>query len=295
MAGESQHARLGRRLEYRFPDFLFVGVQKAGTTWLDKNIRRHPGLWLPALKELHYFNEVHIPRHIEWTVRHRRNHGSKLLRRYLDGTENEKFNYRYIAQLADIVDGYVSDDWYGRIFSLAGLDQICGEVSPDYFLLPEVGIEHILRLSPTVKIIVSLRDPIERTWSHIRMTAQKKGTSELADVEKIAHAADFVHRADYPAMISRWRSFVPESRFKVIFMDDIVERPLWVLESICQFLGVKFSDAKFPKAETPIHVGQALEMPAAVHGLLKDRLKPVYAGMRDMFPKIGAAWSARHY
>jgi len=42
------------------------------------------------------------------------------------------------------------------------------------FLLPDQGIEHILRLSPEVKIIFSLRDPIERNWSQIRMISTGK-------------------------------------------------------------------------------------------------------------------------
>ncbi|MFM1823636.1 MAG: hypothetical protein RI967_1902 [Planctomycetota bacterium] len=41
----------------RLPDFLGVGAQKAGTTWLAENLRTHPGIFLPARKELHYFDE----------------------------------------------------------------------------------------------------------------------------------------------------------------------------------------------------------------------------------------------
>ena len=39
-----------------FPDFLGIGAQKAGTTWLHENLRRHPELFLPEEKELHYFD-----------------------------------------------------------------------------------------------------------------------------------------------------------------------------------------------------------------------------------------------
>ena len=39
------------------PDFLGVGAQKAGTTWLAENLRRHPAIHLPERKELHYFDE----------------------------------------------------------------------------------------------------------------------------------------------------------------------------------------------------------------------------------------------
>ena len=38
------------------PDFLGIGAQKAGTTWLHENLRSHPELYLPEAKELHYFD-----------------------------------------------------------------------------------------------------------------------------------------------------------------------------------------------------------------------------------------------
>jgi len=38
------------------PDFLGIGAQKAGTTWLYENLRHHPELYLPEPKELHYFD-----------------------------------------------------------------------------------------------------------------------------------------------------------------------------------------------------------------------------------------------
>ena len=40
-----------------YPDFLVVGAQKAGTTWLYRSLRTHPQVWMPREKELHYFDE----------------------------------------------------------------------------------------------------------------------------------------------------------------------------------------------------------------------------------------------
>ena len=41
------------------PDFLCVGAAKAGTTTLHETLRRHPSIWLPATKELHFFDDDH--------------------------------------------------------------------------------------------------------------------------------------------------------------------------------------------------------------------------------------------
>ena len=38
------------------PDFIGIGTQKAGTTWLYDMLAQNPSVWLPPLKELHYFD-----------------------------------------------------------------------------------------------------------------------------------------------------------------------------------------------------------------------------------------------
>jgi hypothetical protein len=40
-----------------YPDFLGIGAQKAGTTWLGRNLEAHPEVWMPRVKEVHYFDE----------------------------------------------------------------------------------------------------------------------------------------------------------------------------------------------------------------------------------------------
>src|SRR6478735_11126174 len=42
----------------RGPDFLCIGAPKTGTTWLYKHLSRHPEIWIPPVKELHYFDRL---------------------------------------------------------------------------------------------------------------------------------------------------------------------------------------------------------------------------------------------
>lgn len=282
-------------VEYRFPDFICIGAQKAGTSWLDKNLRRHPKLWLPPMKELQYFSHLHLPATRKWTTRQRRERGTQLLRRYIEKNEPDDWDYRRIARLADIVAGPISDDWYGRIFALANPDQVCGEITPDYSTIPDDGIRHILMLSPQVRIILSLRDPIERSWSHMRMTARARGIDDLSQFEQFARSADQLRRADYPAIIASWRKFIPDDRFLILFMDDIETAPDTVLENVCAFLGVGSHDKVFAKAANPVHVGEKREIPPSVLAILKDRFQPIYEQFAGLYPEIGGAWMARHY
>ena len=49
----------------RFPDFLGIGAQKAGTTWIHAQLARHPDLFLPAQKEVHFWNREQA-RGLDW-------------------------------------------------------------------------------------------------------------------------------------------------------------------------------------------------------------------------------------
>ena len=60
------------------PDFLVIGAQRAGTTWLHRVLRQHPALWLPPVKELHYFDPLDIKRTI-MSPKERRRVGLKRL------------------------------------------------------------------------------------------------------------------------------------------------------------------------------------------------------------------------
>ena len=67
-----------------YPDFLGIGAQKAGTTWLSHNLQLHPEVWMPPVKELHYFDEK---------IRRRTNLVSRLR-----GTEPEELRWRRQAR-----------------------------------------------------------------------------------------------------------------------------------------------------------------------------------------------------
>lgn len=48
------------------PDFLVIGAQRAGTTWLDGALRAHPDIYLPVRrKEVHFFDDFY-DRGVEW-------------------------------------------------------------------------------------------------------------------------------------------------------------------------------------------------------------------------------------
>ena len=292
--GQGSTGRRGRPAPPpRGPDFFCIGAQKAGTTWLHANLRRHPGVWLPPLKEVQYFNQIHLPGHRGWTQKHRDERIGPRLISYLRRTERP--NLAFVRLMAHLLDPQVDDDWYRKIFAQAGPDRICGEMTPEYSLLPEAGIEHLLRVSPQARIILLMRDPIDRGWSQLRMLARRRGDGavEMALLEQVA--AELVARADYPSIIDRWQARVGPARLFTAFFERIATDPEGLLKAVTGFLGLEDRAAEFPAAREVVHEGQRIDIPAPIHDRLRALLEPVYDAMARRFPAEAEGWRQRHF
>ena len=226
-----------------FPDFLIIGAQKAGTTWLDRNLRRHPQIWLPPEKEIHFFD---LPQLLPFSalrlapVRSIRHWARFRMRRDADrvraNPENAQWYQRYYWQLR-------SERWYRSLFSPAP-GQMAGETTPRYAVLPERRILQAHRLIPKCRIIYLLRDPIDRAWSDLAMLQSAKfgqGGLQNLDTNTALRALLSTRRvlhSSYLANVERWeRIFSPEQIF-IGFHDQIRETPRKMLSDVYGFLSV---------------------------------------------------------
>ena len=123
----SDAGRTGTRVWTLRPDFLIIGAEKAGTTWLHDVLRAHPDLFLPDTKELHFFNRFDS-----------------------NGREIDTYARRGL-------------DWYQRHFEAAERGKPAGEATPLYLCDPAAP-RRIRRTLPEARFIVLLRDPVSRTW-----------------------------------------------------------------------------------------------------------------------------------
>lgn len=53
----------------RLPNFLFIGPDKAGSTWLDAVLRTHPQVYVPVAKDIYFFDRYY-DRGLSWYARH---------------------------------------------------------------------------------------------------------------------------------------------------------------------------------------------------------------------------------
>ncbi len=281
----------------RYPDFICIGAQKAGTTWLSANLSRHPDIWLPAIKEVQYFNELYIAEHASWTAQHRKEHAFGRLKRHFEcATDLAMVNWPLVAELAHIVDPVISDEWYGKIFSFAGEHRVSGEMTPEYSLLPPQAIEHIIRLNNNMKFIFMVRDPIDRVWSHLRMQMTHRDSAvDEAELCKMAKWPDVLRRCDYSAILSKWLSKVQSERFLVLNNDDLPVRPTEVLADTCSFLGVEYHQALTKSAGARVHVGVESELPPRLYDQLRTDLRAVYEAPHPLLADAFKPWRGRHY
>src|SRR5690242_1140117 len=70
-AGQNHDAALAKsKLISHRPDFLIVSPPKTGSTWLAEKLRRHAGVFIPAIKEVKYFSLYHKWLDLSWYLDH---------------------------------------------------------------------------------------------------------------------------------------------------------------------------------------------------------------------------------
>lgn len=226
----------------RPPDFICIGAQKSGTTWFQENLRRHPGIWMPPIKELHYFDTP-------------LGHVSPPPTLASDRAEQPAWRSAVLTQLQQLAAaGDVTatawmamhafldrnDLWYQSLFGFAPADAITGDVTPSYMLCGPQEIAHMHRVAPDAKLIFLLRHPVERFWSQCRM---KYANNTLAPGE--AQAMHFFEtplgrpRGEYSRAILRFCEKFDPAQMLLIFYEAIGRQPLEVLHAAWRFLGLE--------------------------------------------------------
>jgi len=157
------------------PDFLGIGAQKAGTTWLWAQLKQRSDVWMPERKEIHYFDR-HIPEpnylaEKRLTARlFGREPQHRAWRQMMWADFRQSWGKRDLHSLrwqAQFYFGRIDDDWYHSLFP-QDENLLCGEITPAYSILPEENVAQIARSLPNLKILLLLRNPIERAWSQVR-------------------------------------------------------------------------------------------------------------------------------
>lgn len=281
----------------RLPDFYCIGVQKAGTTWVYENLSNHPAFCMPFLKEVDFFNYRHLPHQRGWILSFLQKRCLKSIQWHL--TEIDKQNFekkkKRIQHICALALDPFTQSWYSKIFEECPSHLLCGDITPEYSLLDEVGIRDILTFTPNAKFILMLRDPIERDFSHACMQLRNSEIISEDDFIRVLSQAGLIARSDYPAIIQRWEQELPNGNLKIFFYDDIIKRPQQLLIEIVNFLGTKTLAQQWIMAEKIIHQGRKITMPQSILELLTKRHRENIKAMAEIFPAPCIDWWDRYY
>lgn len=206
-----------------WPNCLVIGASKAGTTSLFTYLTKLPWVTGPPYKEVHFFS-------------YRWHRGSWFYR--------SRFPLGLRARLA--ARG-------------ARTTPILLEASPSYLFYPYVAAR-VAELLPRVKLLVILRNPVERAYSayqHARYwgweplsfeealdreeerLAASGQPTEQADCEELLYSAayhSYVQRGLYAAQLERWFQAFPREQLKVLTTERLRCEPAVVMDEVCEFL-----------------------------------------------------------
>jgi Sulfotransferase family len=231
------------------PDFLIAGVPKAGTTALHAALSRHPGLYLSPIKEPKFFLTDGPPP--------------------TKGGPGDALTYR---------EHVWERDKYEALFDAAPLGALRGEATPLYLHDPD-AMRRIQDLIPDAKLIVVIRDPVERAhsnWTHLWSAGlEPVGDFVLACAEEerriAAGWASFWHYTGlgrYGAQLDHAFSLFPREQVLVLRYRLLIDEPAATLERICGFLGVEGGVlGEIPRENVTAHPEQTLAYRAAALGM----------------------------
>jgi hypothetical protein len=238
-------------------DFVAVGPQRTGSTWLFSALSCSPAICFPKnVKETMFFDQ------------------------YFDK----------------------GMDWYYSHFLHRKDGQVIGEVGPTYFNCPEAP-SRIATHSSTCKIFINLRHPVKRVYSlylHYLAIGRVQGSFQSA----IAQSEHILDAGKYSIHIPSWQKYFSQENLFLILMDRIKHEPNFLLNEICDFLGVekistpKTAYEKVNAATLPKYPWMAKVLTDMSVTLRKKRLhsivefgkslglRRVYSGSTQVFPVL---------
>ena len=193
------------------PNFFIVGGSKCGTTNISYHLNSHPKIFFSELNEPYYFCQWDVPE--EYTR-------SSMI------TNMEK---------------------YLNLFKNVKNEKIIGEASSPYLTCPHAAME-IKKVFPDSKILISVRNPIERahsayfSYQFMKPTKQKflemvKAHQNLIN-QKIFYIDSILESGFYTKSIIRFQETFGKENVKIIIFEDYIKNTNKNINSILNFLGI---------------------------------------------------------
>ncbi len=241
-----------------WPNLFLAGAVKAGTTSLYHYLKAHPSIYMSPLKEPNFFSrDLHFDKKAFQVTE------EKLRILFSDNSDHSKKLDEHVQDDDYFRFGVVRDEeTYLRLFEGVTNESVIGEATPTY-LFSRQAPKLIAKRIPDAKIIIMLRNPIERAYSHYMMnkrfgleylplkeaimkniTAIEKYREEERHInvdephEKLLQHHPYIEMGLYCSQIKRYWKYFSKERVKIYLFDDLKQAPLNLIQDIYAFLEV---------------------------------------------------------
>ncbi|MEM9991876.1 MAG: sulfotransferase domain-containing protein [Bacteroidota bacterium] len=261
-------------------DFIGIGAQKSGTSWLFYQLSQLEEFNLPPFKEFHYFDrsanylspnflaETRFKDRIK-QYKYFPNAIREIYSRtkHFTGWKSASFYIRWY--FADY-----SDQWYLSLFK--ELEGYTGEITPSYSILNEEDIQRIYQLVPNVKLVLMLRNPVDRAWSQFRHNVKRKRLDKSSaehDIRTFLQSDAQVLRSNYLRTIDNFSKVFPKQQLLIGFYDAITDAPNQLLSDIASFITDKkvVVSLKSSSLEREVNKSPLIDCPESIKHFLTEK------------------------
>ena len=238
------------------PDFVIIGAHKSGTSSLYGFLTRHAAIAPGVRKEIHYFSRYH-------------NLGETWYRAHFPTNLSRR-----------------------RFYKKTGQKLLSGEASPTYLHFPTVP-NRMKDVLPNVKLIVILRNPVDRAYSHYhhalrekweiasfeeaieseeeRRVGEKKMISDPNFVPKYSRVHAYLAGGIYANHLENWFKHYSREQFLILDTEDLHNNSQSVMDQVFDFLELPPFYAENLKDR---NVGNYKEMNEDTRKFLVEYFKP---------------------
>lgn len=256
----------------RVPDFVIIGVPKSATSWLRAALDRHPAIGT-VQEEIEFFGA--------------------------------NFEIGLDAYLARFAEGSAALDRRNAAGKRPYGSLRLGEKSASLAATSEARIGLMQRLMPEARLIIMLRDPVERHWAHAKRFFSKRrfgkkafAVEEIppAELEAFFLAAQRFGR--YREMLERWWRVFGRESLLVLWQEEVADDPAAVLDRSFRHIGVDPDESvAMEPAANGRNRGPAMPMPPPVRDRLESMFVDEYRHLQDLFgdalpPSVASACRA---
>lgn len=267
----------------RKPDFLGIGAQKAGTTWMSQMLAQHPDLWAPPFKEVQFFNHRYVEEHRKWLPWHFKRAKLSIQKRYdAKGEDMPAEMAKYLERITR--EPMFTNHWYKLVFAPAPEGARTLDVTPEYSTLPEEGLDFVARFLPEAKFIYIIRHPVDRAISQLKMnlTRARRKPASVEDWLKEIQDPVLTDRGDYQTYVPRWNARFGAERMLYLPFGMIARDPLGFLRRVETFLGLSPFDYR-DVGKKVFASDNALVVPDKARAALRARLEPQFGFLDQTF------------